>query len=323
MCITGKDEKHGEEELTESDTLRRAEAVRHFNRFYTRHIGALHEHLQKSAFSLTEVRVLNELSRGRANTAAALARNLGLDTGYLSRILTSFERRNLLTRRPSEFDARQSLLSLTEQGRAEYEPLEKAAVAEVRAVLTRLPQASQQQLIGAMKLIERLLDDRPQRGLVKLRAPTTGEASWLVHRQAQLMAAAHGWDARFEALLARTVAGFAESHDAQREACWIAEQDGMTVGSALVAARSQDTARVRMFYMEPDMQRLGIGAQLLEECVRFAKNASYGVLSLSLATVMEDARRLAARMGFHCAGSKEAHRFGHPLTIERWELTLS
>lgn len=178
--------------MTESDALARAEAVRHFNRFYTRHIGALHEHLQKSAFSLTEVRILNELSRGRANTAAALARNLGLDTGYLSRILTSFERRNLLTRRPSEFDARQSLLSLTEQGRAEYEPLEKAAVAEVRAVLARLPQGSQQQLIGAMKLIERLLDDRPRRGLVKLRAPKAGEASWLVHRQAQLAAVAHG-----------------------------------------------------------------------------------------------------------------------------------
>lgn len=309
--------------MTESDALRRAEAVRHFNRFYTRHIGALHEHLQKSAFSLTEVRILNELSRGRANTAAALARNLGLDTGYLSRILTSFERRNLLTRRPSEFDARQSLLSLTEQGRAEYEPLEKAAVAEVRAVLARLPQGSQQQLIGAMKLIERLLDDRPRRGLVKLRAPKAGEASWLVHRQAQLAAAAHGWDARFEALLARTVATFTQTHDAQREACWIAEQDGMTVGSALIAARSQEIASVRMFYVEPDMRCLGIGAQLLEECVRFAKDASYGALSLSLATVMADARRLAARMGFHCATSKDAHRFGHPLTVERWELTLS
>lgn len=309
--------------MTESDALARAEAVRHFNRFYTRHIGALHEHLQKSAFSLTEVRILNELSRGRANTAAALARNLGLDTGYLSRILTSFERRNLLTRRPSEFDARQSLLSLTEQGRAEYEPLEKAAVAEVRAVLARLPQGSQQQLIGAMKLIERLLDDRPRRGLVKLRAPKAGEASWLVHRQAQLAAVAHGWDARFEAMLARTVAAFTQTHDTQREACWIAEQDGMTVGSALIAARSQEIARVRMFYVEPDMRRLGIGTQLLEECARFAKDARYGALSLSLATVMDDARRLAARMGFHCAGSKDAHRFGRPLTVEQWELTLS
>lgn len=124
-------------------------------------------------------------------------------------------------------------------------------------------------------------------------------------------------------MLARTVATFTETRDAQREACWIAEQDGTTVGSALIAARTQEIARVRMFYVEPDMRRLGIGAQLLEECVRFAKDASYGALSLSLATVMDDARRLAARMGFHCAGSKDTHRFGHPLTVERWELTLS
>jgi DNA-binding MarR family transcriptional regulator len=139
--------------LTDSAALRRVEAVRHFNRFYTKHIGALHERLQKSPYSLTEVRVLHELARGRAQTATVLARNLGLDSGYLSRLLTSFERRNLLTRRPSESDARQSLIALTDQGYAAYEPLDVAAIEEVMSTLERLAESSQEELIGAMKLV--------------------------------------------------------------------------------------------------------------------------------------------------------------------------
>ena len=147
----------GEPALTDPAVLRRAQVVRHFNRFYTQRIGALHERLQKSPFSLTEVRVLHELQRGRADTAAALARNLGLDSGYLSRLLTSFERRNLISRRPSEADARQSLLTLTDAGRRAYEPLDEAANDEVCAQLMRLDPAEQEQLVAAMQLLEQLL----------------------------------------------------------------------------------------------------------------------------------------------------------------------
>jgi DNA-binding MarR family transcriptional regulator len=150
--------------LTDPAVLQRAQAVRRFNRFYTQHIGALHERLQKSPFSLTEVRVLHELSRGQADTAAALARNLGLDSGYLSRLLTSFERRNLISRRPSDADARQSLLALTDAGRAAYEPLDVAAIEEVSAQLMRLEPAAQEQLVAAMQLIEQLLGRDIHRG---------------------------------------------------------------------------------------------------------------------------------------------------------------
>lgn len=203
--------------MIDSAALRRAEAVRHFNRFYTKHIGALHERLQKSVFSLTEVRVLHELARGRAQTAAVLTRNLGLDSGYLSRLLTSFERRKLITRRPSESDARQSLISLTDEGHAAYEPLDAVAIEEVMSVLDRLAGSSQEQLIGAMKLVERLLDDQPRRGIVTLRGPRGGEYGWLVHRQAVLFANEHGWDQSFEGLLARTVADFTLNRDPVRE----------------------------------------------------------------------------------------------------------
>jgi DNA-binding MarR family transcriptional regulator/GNAT superfamily N-acetyltransferase len=297
----------------------RAEAVRHFNRFYTQHIGALHEHLQKSPFSLTEVRVMQELSRSEHQTAAALARNLGIDSGYLSRLLSSFERRNLISRRTSEIDARQSLVSLTETGLAAYRPLDAAALDEVGAVLARLAPHSQDQLIGAMKLIERLLDERPRHSIVTLRAPRAGEYGWLVSRQAQLFAYGHGWDHTFEALLAQQAARFAQGHNTLREICWVAEQDGLIVGSALVAAASDTQASVRMLYVEPDVRRLGIGTQLINECLRFAKRAGYRTLSLESESSLNDARRLVMQAGFTLLSTAPERRFGRDLVIEQWE----
>ena len=309
--------------MTDPAALRRAEAVRHFNRFYTKHIGALHERLQKSAFSLTEVRVLHELARGRAQTAAVLTRNLGLDSGYLSRLLTSFERRKLITRRPSESDARQSLIALTDEGHAAYEPLDTAAIGEVLSVLGRLAGSSQEQLIGAMRLVERLLDDQPRRGIVTLRAPRGGEYGWLVHRQAVLFASEHGWDQSFEGLLAKTVADFNLNRDPARETCWIAEQDHSIVGSAMVMAVSATIACIEVLYVEPDMRRLGVGTQLVDECVRFARHVGYTRLTLSsVVTTLAESRRLCERAGFVCASSTPELRFGHELTVERWERDL-
>ncbi|WP_144111036.1 helix-turn-helix domain-containing GNAT family N-acetyltransferase [Paraburkholderia sp. BCC1886] len=308
--------------MTDSEALKRAHAVRHFNRFYTQYIGALHEGLASSEFSLTEVRVLHELHRKDGQTASALGRSLGLDSGYLSRLLTSFERRDLITRRPSETDARQSLLGLTEHGRTVYVPLDNAALCEVSALLEGLSALSQEQMIVAMKLIERMLNPAPRVGAVTLRQPRAGECSWLVHRQAQWFAAKYGWGASFEGLLARIVADYTQRDDSPRETCWVADQGGMVVGSACVVAVSATVAGVKLLWVEPDVQRSGIGTQLLGECVGFARRAGYTKLTLTTASVLDGLLRLFERAGFRQAGKAPAHRFGQEMTIERWELDL-
>lgn len=312
----------GEQHLTDSEALRRAQAVRHFNRFYTQHIGALHEHLAKSAFSLTEVRVLHELSRGRAQTASVLGRNLGLDSGYLSRLLTSFERRDLITRRPSDSDARQSLIALTDNGHAAYAPLDTAAIEEVSTLLNGLTVLSQEQLITSMKVIERMLDRKPKHDLVVLRQPRAGDCGWLVHRQAQWFSVQYGWDQSFEGLLSRIVADYTQRHDPVREMCWVADQDGMVVGSVCIVGVSTTVAGVRLLWVEPDVQRLGIGSQLMNECVRFARRAGYTKLTLTTASTLEEPRRLCERAGFQLACTTAERRFGKDLMIERWELEL-
>lgn len=308
--------------MTDSEALRRAQAVRHFNRFYARHIGALHVGLQKSPFSLTEVRVLHELSRGNAQTATMLMRNLGLDSGYLSRLLTSFERRNLISRRPSDSDARQSLIALTDEGHAAYEPLDAAAIDEVSALLAQLSGMSQERLIDAMKMMERLLDERLQHSPVTLREPRAGECGWLAHRQAQWFAATYGWDQTFEGLLARVVANFLQNDDPFREMCWIAEQESVVVGSACIVGVSTTVAGVRLLWVEPDAQGLGIGTRLMDECVRFAKRAGYTKLTLTTASRLHEPRRLCERAGFVLAGTSAERRFGKDLEIERWEKVL-
>jgi len=308
---------------TDDGATTRVEAVRHFNRFYTKYSGALDARLPKSEFSLTEVRVLYELAHGDAQTAAALARELSLDTGYLSRILTGFERRDLIVRKPSPTDARQSLLTLTEAGRACFAPLDATMLDAIRASLDELTTAEQEQLIGAMQVVERLLDRREAPRAVALRPPRAGEYGWLVYRQAQWFSQQYGWDREFEASLAQSAASVANAPDPARETGWIAERDGSAVGSAFVMKAADSVARVRLLFVEPALRRLGIGSRLLDECVRFAQQAGYAAVELTLAAALDDAKRLADRNGFRFERAATDARFGRELVVERWVRELA
>lgn len=307
--------------LTDSDAMRRAEAVLQFNRFYTKYLGAQHEQLPRSAFSLTEIRILHELASVKATTAAALARDLALDTGYLSRILAGFEQRELISRRPSETDARQSLLSLTEAGHAECAPLDAAALGGIAASLEKLTPVEQDQLIGAFRVAQRLLGEGDAPAIVTLRAPRAGDLGWIVHRLALVFAREQGWGAHFEALAAHTVGTFALRQDPARETAWIAEQDGSVVGGALLTAASESRACVRMLYVEQHVRRLGVGSQLLDECMRFARDAGYTTIDIELAPELHDGRRVVRRAGFAPAWAEAdatATATGTAPLTERW-----
>jgi DNA-binding MarR family transcriptional regulator/GNAT superfamily N-acetyltransferase len=304
---------------TKSDEMRRAEAVLQFNRFYAKYLGTQDERLPRSTFSLTEIRILHELASGKADTAAALARNLALDTGYLSRILAGFERRMLISRRPSETDARQSLLRLTEAGRAEYAPLDAAAVSGIATALARLAPVEQEQLICALRMVQGLLGGRTAQGIVTVRAPRPGDFGWILYRLSQVFGREQGWGARFEAIAAHAIGTFALSQDPAREAAWVVEQDGVVVGSAMLIAVDQDRACVRMLFVERHLRGLGIGSQLLDECERFARRAGYAALDIALAPELPDARRLAERAGFTSAGARDCGP--GPLT-ECWTRSL-
>ena len=303
----------------------RVEAARRFNRFYTRQIGVLHEGAYNSPFSLTEVRVLYELAHRDQPTATALGRDLGLDAGYLSRMLRGFERRGLVLKTRSPADGRQSHLSLTALGRRVFGPLNARSHDEVAAMLGGLSAAAQARVVGAMQTIERLLGDRaeslPPASCV-LRPPLPGDLGWVVHRHGAVYAQEYGYNEQFEALVAEIVAHFVQRYDAKRERCWIAQQGGEPVGSVFLVERSKTVAQLRLLLVEPKARGSGLGTRLVDECVRFARQAGYRKITLWTQSELRAARRLYQAAGFHVVRKQRNHSFGKDLVSETWELEL-
>lgn len=302
--------------------------VRRFNRFCTRRIGLLRSSLLGSGFSITEVRVLREIRERTDPSASDIAAALGLDAGYLSRMLARFERTRLVTRTRGD-DRRTSHLLLTAAGRSTMDRLERMADSEIRDLLQPLSPTQQRELLGAIDTIERLLSDAvdtpPRRGPVVLRHPRAGDLGWLVHRHGVLYAGEYGWDTRFEGLVAGVVADFARQHDAKRERCWIAEQDGRFIGCVMLVQHpdQRDTAKLRVLLVEPDARGLGLGRRLVSECTRFARAAGYRQITLWTNSVLHAARRLYEEAGYHLVDEAPHSHFGNRLIGQTWTLDLA
>ena len=299
----------------------RVTAVRRFNRYYTRVIGALQEGLLRSDFSLAEARVLYELAQRDDLTATELGRELELDAGYLSRILQHFERDGLLAREPSPADRRQTQQSLTAAGRDAFAPLDARSHEEVAALLAKLPDSAQASLVTAMSRIETLLGgSRSAPWLLRQHRP--GDIGWIVARHGALYADEYGFDARFEALVARVAGEFLARHDPERERCWIAERDGVNVGSVFLVRNSDEEAKLRLLLVEPAARGLGIGRRLVAECIGFARASGYRRVTLWTNEVLAAARAIYQEAGFHLAASAPHRDFGPRMVGEDWELPL-
>jgi DNA-binding MarR family transcriptional regulator/GNAT superfamily N-acetyltransferase len=299
-------------------------AVRRFNRFYTQRIGVLQEGWLKSPFSLTEARVLYELTQRDKPTATELARDLGLDPGYLSRILRGFEVRGLIVRQTSSTDGRQSLLSITPRGRKRFAPLEDHTEAEVRSMLGALSPEMQAKLVGALATIEHVLggERTSSKAPYLLRPPRAGDMGWIVSRHAVLYAQEYGWTDPFEGLCAQIVADFVNNFDPQRERCWIAEVDGENAGCVMLVKDSDEVARLRLLLVEPFARGRGIGARLVEECVRFARERGYRSITLWTHSVLTAARHVYRQAGFTLTSSEAKQSWGQDVVSETWDLKL-
>jgi len=309
--------------MAHTDLDMRIDALRRFNRFYTRKIGVLEEGLLQSPFSLTEARLLYELARREKSTAGEVADYLGLDAGYLSRMLRGFQNRGLLAKSPSKADRRQTLLHLTKRGRQAFAVLDKRARKEVGALLGALSTAEQDRLLEACQTIEQLLGARPEpKTPYLLRPHQPGDMGWVVHRHGALYAQEYGWDERFEALVADIVAKFIRELDPKRERCWIAERDGEVVGSIFLVKKSATVAKLRLLLVEPKARGLGLGRRLVQECVRFGRQVGYKKITLWTNDVLHAARHVYQEVGFRLVHEEPHNKFGHGLMGQTWELDL-
>ena len=297
-------------------------SIRAFNRFYTRKIGVV-DGMASRPFSLAEARVLYELAHAEQLTASAIGKELGLDAGYLSRILRDFERRNFIKREQSKADERQKYLSLTAAGRKAFTPLDKRSHRDIAAMLERLSPSERKQLVDAAQTVRRLLGD-VEESLVSyvLRQHQPGDLGWIVQRQAILYAEEYGWDGTYEGLAAEVVAQFIKNYDPKRERAWIAEKDGKRVGGVFVAKGSDEVAKLRLLHVEKNARGLGIGKRLVEECVRFSRQAGYQKMTLWTQSILLAARHIYKEAGFQIVREEKHHSFGKDLTAETWELDL-
>jgi DNA-binding MarR family transcriptional regulator/N-acetylglutamate synthase-like GNAT family acetyltransferase len=302
----------------------RAGQLRRFSRFYTRELGLLTAGLLESRFSLTEARILYEIAHSRGTTARELCTDLGLDAGYVSRILARFAAERLVVRTPSDADRRRLILSLTDKGRAEFAVLDGRSHQEARAKLGRLAEAGQQELVAALDRVETLLagtHDAPPTPFI-LRPHQPGDMGWVISRHGALYAAEYGWDISFEALVAGIVAEFMSHYDPTRERCWIAERNGERAGSVFLVRQSDKVAKLRLLLVEPEARGSGLGRCLVTECLRFAGLAGYQKVTLWTNSVLHAARRIYEDAGFRLVKEENHHSFGKDLVGQNWELRL-
>ena len=297
-------------------------AVRGFNRFYTNVIGLLRGKYLDTPYSLTAARLLFELGQHETSEVAGLRRAVDIDPGYLSRILARFESDGLITRERSATDARRQVIGLTATGRAAIVGLDARSAGQTRQLLAGLRDDDRRQLLEAMRAITGILTGSPQPRGYLLREPRPGDMGWVVQRNAAVYAAEFGWDSTYEALVARIVADYVDRREPGAEAAWIAEVDGAPAGCVFCVREDATTARLRLLLVEPWARGLGIGARLVDEVLRFARQAGYTRITLWTNDVLTGARRIYQRAGFTLDDENDHHSFGKDLTGQNWSRDL-
>jgi DNA-binding MarR family transcriptional regulator/GNAT superfamily N-acetyltransferase len=309
--------------MSQQDFDRRISAVRAFNRFYTRKLGVLDQQLLKSPFSLSEARVLYELAACENPAAKEIGIELGLDPGYLSRIIQNFDENGLITRKPLPSDRRQYRLSLTAKGRQAFAKVNRSSHDDVAAMLATLPRGGGERLIGAMAVIERLLGASPgSPPAAILREPRPGDMGWVVESHGSLYAGEYGFDSAFEGLVAEIAAKYLASFDASRERCWIAELDGAQVGSIFLVKHTDDVAKLRLLLVDPAGRGQGLGTRLVAECICIARQCGYRKITLWTQSILVAARKIYQDAGFLLVATEPHRSFGQNLIGETWELKL-
>ena len=296
--------------------------VREFSRFYTRRLGTLDEGLLDTPWTLTEARVVFELAQAPSTDMATLRTTLAIDSGYLSRLLAKFDAAGLISRTTSATDARRQSLSLTAAGRKLFRTLDARSNRQVAQLLQPLAAPARETLVGAMHAVMRGLDDQPQPAVVELRGLRPGDVGWIAQRHGEVYAREYGWTIAFEALVARIVADYVDQHQPGRENAWLAEVDGQRAGCVLCVRKDDETAQLRVLLVETWARGHGLGARLVDECIRFARASGYRKLVLWTNDILVSARKIYLAAGFELVGEERHHSFGKDLVGQSWELRL-
>ena len=309
--------------MSEHDLNETVALFRRFNRFYTKQIGLLTRGLLKTRFPLIQARILYELAQQDQTTASALVEKLDIDPGYLSRILSNFEKKGLLRKIQSRSDSRRRILKLTAEGKNSFAVLNERSRKEAEKLLLDHSKEDRHRLLHAMQTIENILGPgaKPPAPYL-LRSHRPGDIGWITHRHGVVYAEEYDFDETFEALVGEILVKFIHKHDPKRECLWIAEQQGERIGSIMLVDAGDKVAQLRLLLVEPKARGQGVGRRLIEECIRFSKRNRYLKIRLWTQSNLLEARHLYAKAGFEMVSESPHKSFGQDLVAEFWELPL-
>ena len=296
--------------------------IRRFNRAFARWLGLFDEHYSRTDYSPAESRLLYELAVAGHSNAAELARAMGVDPAYLSRMLRKFVADGLVAITPSATDKRRNELALTAEGDRTFAGLDAAADRAIADLIAPLDDSQRRELVAAMQTIARLLDGDEQASAIVLRPHRVGDVAHVVARQAVVYAEEFGWNGTYEGLAAEIAGKFLQDFDPSTEGCWIAERSGRIIGSVFVVDAGNGVAQLRLLYVEREARGLGVGRMLVDQVVAFARDRGYRKIRLWTQSDLVAARRVYAAAGFTLVESKPHHSFGKDLVGEYWELPL-
>ncbi|MBM7048163.1 MULTISPECIES: bifunctional helix-turn-helix transcriptional regulator/GNAT family N-acetyltransferase [Rhizobium] len=309
--------------MTVVDEFATIDAVRSFNRFYTNLLGVLNKAYLDSPYTLTDARVLFEVGFRGGVAASTLTRELHLDPAYLSRIVKRFREDGLIETKPDPGDARSQIMNVTDKGQAQFEEFVRRSRAQIAGYFDRLAIGEPERIVEAMRTIQDTLGaDRANASPAIIRSPRPGDIGWIVQSQARFYTEEFGWDHRFEALVAEVAGKFLSNFNPEKDRCWIAERSGLNVGSAMVADGGDGAAKLRLLYVDKTARGLGLGKLLVDECIRFSRDAGYDKLSLWTNDILDTARGIYVKAGFRLVAEEKHRMFGPELNGQTWELDL-
>ncbi|MBB3285960.1 MULTISPECIES: helix-turn-helix domain-containing GNAT family N-acetyltransferase [Rhizobium] len=299
------------------------DAVRDFNRFYTNFLGVLNKAYLDSPYTLTDVRVLFEVGFRGGVAASALTRELHLDPAYLSRIVKRFREDGLIETTPDPTDARSQIIKVTDKGQVQFEEFVRRSRAQIAGYFEKLAIGEPERVVAAMQTIQDTLGrDRTTASPAIIRNHRPGDIGWIVQSQARFYTEEFGWDDRFEGLVAEVAGKFLSNFNPQKDRCWIAERSGLNIGSSMIADGGDGVAKLRLLYVDKTARGLGLGKLLVDECIRFSRDAGYGKLSLWTNDILDTARAIYVKAGFKLVGEERHCMFGPELNGQTWELDL-
>ena len=295
--------------------------IRGFNRFYTNILGLLDQQIIDSGYSLTEARILFEISKTDICTANQLCSILDIERSYMSKIINKFEKKDLIKRRKCGKDNRNIEIQLTEKGMTVFHDLNNRANKQIEDLLEKLNIEDCEKLLNGIRTVKRYFTKATKN--IKIRPYEERDISYVIDRQLSLYESERQFTTEiWKKYLTQGVISLIENFNPDKDCMLILECDGNASGCIAITHTEESVAQLRYFFLEPELRGLGAGKNLLDTALNFCREEKYSHVFLWTVSAQESARKLYKNAGFNITETSKNESWGSLVLEEKWDLDL-